>query len=388
MVFVEPATCGGTYVSTTEGAPANFSTYGCRPDWDESGPERIYRLELLEPQALTLTLTYDFVGGVDLDLFLLEAFDPNACLTYGDASIVLEHAKAGEYYIVVDGFNGSAGEYVLRVDCPLNPQATLTPTATPTVTPTPSTTPTPTATPTSTATPTPTATPTVTPRPRYAFLPLAPVAYPTATPQPTVVVLQAGFQGYAGAEDTFLDFWMPDENYARAPLLALRYNRPVNEGDVTDVRSPLLRFDLSGLPDGAHVVTATLSVYIESRTIATDLWGQVYKVLRPWVVTETTWRQANLGQLWVEPGANGVGSDRSATPIGSTPFDRSEGWVDFNVYGLVRDWLSAPNTNYGLLLRAAAGSEKGNVQYNLAAAEHPRPEWRPRLVIAYWIAKD
>ncbi len=45
------AYCGGVYSSDTRTGSANVSRYGCRPAWDESGPEVVYRIELDQSSA-------------------------------------------------------------------------------------------------------------------------------------------------------------------------------------------------------------------------------------------------------------------------------------------------------------------------------------------------
>jgi hypothetical protein len=65
-----------------------------------------------------------------LDVFILNAPDPNACVVYDNYDATYFDAPAGTYYIVVDGFDGEQGNYTLEVTCPGAP--TITPTATPT----------------------------------------------------------------------------------------------------------------------------------------------------------------------------------------------------------------------------------------------------------------
>ena len=56
-------------------------------------------------------------ANIDLDLFLLDGPAPTDCLYAGDSSIDNALAPEGDYYLVVDGYQGSAGSYTLDVSC-------------------------------------------------------------------------------------------------------------------------------------------------------------------------------------------------------------------------------------------------------------------------------
>lgn len=91
----------------------------CAASTDESGPEVVFALEVDEPGRLRLEL--DDVAGdaVDLDVHLLDAPDPTACLDRHN--VALERSvEPGSYWIAVDTWvDGEgverAGPFVLRV---------------------------------------------------------------------------------------------------------------------------------------------------------------------------------------------------------------------------------------------------------------------------------
>lgn len=93
--------------ASTVGAPANLDNYACAPDTDESGPERMYQLELTEPGFLAVTL-FGLPDGVDVDVHLLTSPDPDSCIDRGhwDAASLLE---PGTYTVVIDSWVSSAG---------------------------------------------------------------------------------------------------------------------------------------------------------------------------------------------------------------------------------------------------------------------------------------
>lgn len=97
------------FADTTTGDSA-VASYACRA-WDEGGPEHIYLL------ALTEDLVVDaWLGGnlVDHDLILLGDCDSDSCLTQQNTEFSA-WLPAGQYVLVVDGFQGAAGAYTLNL---------------------------------------------------------------------------------------------------------------------------------------------------------------------------------------------------------------------------------------------------------------------------------
>lgn len=97
----------------------NFDAYSCNDQLDESGPEVIYLFTV--DSSGTLTATLDDVDGdaVDVDIHLLDANDPSACLER--AHISLSRAIGpGRYFLVVDTYVEAttelSGPYTLTVD--------------------------------------------------------------------------------------------------------------------------------------------------------------------------------------------------------------------------------------------------------------------------------
>ncbi|MCB9665034.1 MAG: murein L,D-transpeptidase catalytic domain family protein [Alphaproteobacteria bacterium] len=106
-------TCVDTfpYVTSglTTGATSSFDAYGCAPTIDESGPEVVYRVDLPARGFLAVELAPDLQPeGVDVDVHLLEALDPERCLDRGHhrAGALLEK---GTYYVVVDSWTDEEG---------------------------------------------------------------------------------------------------------------------------------------------------------------------------------------------------------------------------------------------------------------------------------------
>lgn len=118
--YAEPMPCGASVTAPFFGNTSNsslslFNSYDCQPDWLMTGPEDVYKLETDGGDF------YAYVGtsGQDLDIFLLRDSGSGSleCVAYGD-QVISTTIDGGIYYLVVDGYQGASGAYVLYVDCP------------------------------------------------------------------------------------------------------------------------------------------------------------------------------------------------------------------------------------------------------------------------------
>jgi hypothetical protein len=362
----ETLTCGGVYSGTTQAFANNVSRYACRPWWDESGREAVYRLQLTESQPVTITL---LSASADLDLFLLRYAVPDSCVAGGDNYLAYD-ADAGAYFLSVDGYQGAQGSYQFRVDCSLDVQATATPTFTPS--------PTPTATQTGTPTPTPTAAPTL-PAKRV-YLPLVIRQTQSSGSILVTFTLQDGLNGYAGTTDTTLNYWEPAKAQGEAKILSLFYSLRAP----TTQKAPVLRFDLSLLPPAADVQNATLRLYVPSTPLY-DLRAEVQGLLRPWEEATATWELAAADQPWAQPGASAVGVDRGDWVSNQQQIVAGSRWYEFDVTPLVQQWARNPGSNYGFIMNARAGDAEASVEGRFVSREGVF-SFRPQLVVSYTVA--
>jgi hypothetical protein len=92
----------------TRGGPSDIPRYGCAPDVDESGPERLYRIEVRHEGLLAAALS-GLDGETDVDVHLLSARDSGACLDRGHWRAAA-WVRPGTYYIAVDTWVDADGE--------------------------------------------------------------------------------------------------------------------------------------------------------------------------------------------------------------------------------------------------------------------------------------
>ena len=356
------AICGGVISADTRQSVNRVRQYGCRPAWDESGPELVYRLEFGRSQMLTAVL---LAASADLDLFLVRSSEGDSCVAAGDTYLT-HQVEPGVYFLVVDGYQGASGPFTLRLECPLGIQATATPTRTPSPT----------------FTRGPTFTPTPTSQPRRSYLPLIVRGYPSAPPQTATLFFQQGREGYGGAADTTLNAWEPEASFGGADLLRLRYDR---SPDDVSAMAPVLRFDLALLPSEANVVTASLQLYLVEKSNQNDLRGQVHGLLRSWDEATATWQQASAGAVWTKPGAHGAGTDHMTWAADIQLIGDVNRWYTFDVTDLAQLWVKDPARNHGLVVLAKAGTGQARVDADFASREYGDPALRPQLIVAYWV---
>ncbi len=95
--------------NTATAPAADWDFYGCAPDTDEGGGEVVYVLDLIEPGTLSVALDDAPGDGLDVDVHLLDALDPDACLARDNIRLD-RPLEPGRYYIVVDTWVNGAGE--------------------------------------------------------------------------------------------------------------------------------------------------------------------------------------------------------------------------------------------------------------------------------------
>jgi hypothetical protein len=153
----------------------------------------------------------------------------------------------------------------------------------------------------------------------------------------------------------------------------------------SEAKNILLRFDLARIPREAIVTDARLELYVYHRQYSdTTTRVGLYQVLRPWVERQANWNDAATGDPWQVPGCKG-GSDRAAAALAEATFAFTQkwpAWQSLEFTALVRDWVSDPSTNYGLLLAALPASARQE-WYMYSSDSVVVPGQRPKLVVTF-----
>ena len=195
---------------------------------------------------------------------------------------------------------------------------------------------------------------------------------------PLTVLVKASFDD-PRFQDTFINQWAPTTNYDTLDTMRIR----------TDgIESPLIQVDFSDmLPEHARLTLAYLGLYTVQDRGNAQLTARMYRLLRPWDVTQATWQQAAQGTPWQVPGAKGA-EDQAAeptdrqdlAPMGQDGTCGAGNATWFTITQDVHRYLSGDLANHGWVLRGDAGAQ---INYVVGSTRHANPDCRPEVYLEY-----
>lgn len=171
--------------------------------------------------------------------------------------------------------------------------------------------------------------------------------------------------------DTYLDGGSKTTNFGSSASLLVDGN-PDN--------GALLSWNLSGIPVGSTLQSATLSVNVTGTSADTY---EIYELKRSWSETQATWNKATTAVNWQSAGAQGA-LDRGTTVLGTiTATATGTRNVVLNAAGLavVQGWVNNPATNFGFVIQDYVNTVKDDLvisSKNDAVAAN-----RPKLQLMY-----
>lgn len=125
LIMPDTLTCSSAEEIICEGDPIVYTglsnesgsstvDWYCCNDWHESGPEILFQISVMESSFLKAKLSN--VSGGDVDLFLLGSCNPLDCLEAGDDSLTSDLPLIGDYWLVIDGFEGGTATFDLELE--------------------------------------------------------------------------------------------------------------------------------------------------------------------------------------------------------------------------------------------------------------------------------
>jgi hypothetical protein len=218
-------------------------------------------------------------------------------------------------------------------------------------------------------------------------------AAPLAAQQ--VVVFQQDRDGYSGTRDAHILVNKADNNTGDEDLFEATGN-----GGEADAKHALIRFDLSSLPTTVRIDSAWLQLFFAQRRTSQSAAKTlaVFRLNRDWGEGngndpsgydgrsaregESNWIYAKFdAEPWAAPGANGIPGDRDAQAEDSVvvePGDETGRWLSWTVTRMVQEWISNPDSNFGLVLREPVPSSASGI-LDFASSEYTVPYLRPTL---------
>lgn len=175
-------------------------------------------------------------------------------------------------------------------------------------------------------------------------------------------------------KDTRLLTFSPSQNNGVGEIFSTYNSGPANE------QTSVLEFDLSSIPAGDVITSATLNVWGDNSFGSGVSTTNIYRVTNPWAEMQATWLVRQTGVPWSTPGGDAVGTTGVANtnPYASWTGNQITQWYAFNITQLVSEWHTGTHTNYGLLMR---GPTTNRLVY--ASKEHPQVSWRPYLTVTH-----
>ena len=141
---------------------------------------------------------------------------------------------------------------------------------------------------------------------------------------------------------------------------------------------PLVRFDLSAVPAGATIVSATFEMYYFYSRVSFTEPLRLHRALRDWTEMGATWRAYDGINNWTT-----AGGDYDPAVIASATLSSAVNvWKQWNVTSLVQGWVSGAYPNQGMLLESPF--RVGNNERQFYSSDYPGdPALRPKLTIVF-----
>ncbi len=166
-------------------------------------------------------------------------------------------------------------------------------------------------------------------------------------------------------------------------------------------RRGLMEFDLSGIPAGATITSATLTMHVNWFHGGSLNIG-FYPVLASWMEGmanagggesggggggsasmegDVTWIHRWLGgPLWSTPGGDFSSTAAATTSVGGIGFYN---WSGAGMVANLQNWLDHPSQNFGWMMKAPETAVGNTKRFD--ARESNAVNFRPRMVVAYTI---
>ncbi len=167
----------------------------------------------------------------------------------------------------------------------------------------------------------------------------------------------------------------PKKNYSTVTSLGVGGDEPAGTGKD---KSALLKWDLSTIPAGSKISSASVTLNVTNTTTQTY---QAYELKRPWVESAATWLLYATGKSWQTAGAKGL-LDRGTTVVGSVSPSTSGNQSFALSATLVQGWVDNPASNNGIIIANATNTDG----FDFSSRESTTSNLRPQLNVTYTLS--
>jgi hypothetical protein len=162
----------------------------------------------------------------------------------------------------------------------------------------------------------------------------------------------------------------------------------------------LMRFDLSSIPAGASISSASLKL-TTTRQVSQDFNFTVHKVTNDWgegnsnagepggqgilaQAGDATWIRRTYNTVsWTTQGGDFVSTASATAAVGNMLTNPVTTWTGAGILADVNAWIATPATNYGWILRGTEQSINAGEAQRFASREYSTASDRPKLEITY-----
>jgi hypothetical protein len=153
-----------------------------------------------------------------------------------------------------------------------------------------------------------------------------------------------------------------------------------------NLQRSLIQFDLSSLPTGESVQSATLTLYSRFEDGKGNYGGAtmgVYRLAHPWSESQATWNISATATPWVTAGGDFVGTTgvQMVSPYATSNAQPSGDYVPvtWDITTLANEWYTGQHANNGLLLMSGQGNNLCFWSREYNDGVHPTGYWAPQL---------
>ena len=142
----------------------------------------------------------------------------------------------------------------------------------------------------------------------------------------------------------------------------------------------LVKFDLSSIPPGVQITSATLKLYLQY-TSAQGRTYCVYRLTQSWTETGANWLRYDGTNPW-----SSYGGDYTEVGGACSTVPSVNNWMSWVVTDIVKAWIEGSEPNHGFLIKdSAEGPDEQNYMSQFSSREKPivTENLRPILEITY-----
>jgi hypothetical protein len=150
-------------------------------------------------------------------------------------------------------------------------------------------------------------------------------------------------------------------------------------------KSSMLRFDVSslGIPAGATIDVATMSLYVTGNNPVATKDSVVYEILRKnWESAWSNWSWYKVSTAWTTAGCGSTTDDYSDTVKSGTVTISAvtSGWVDYNIKDILTHCLSDHAGIVDVIVKATSTS---STTISIASSNHATTSIRPKIYVVW-----